>query len=173
MAPAWLLTFCACAAVIVKTSVKDLRQVWRRGMVAKNKMRKFASAPFSNKVLHLNQLYWQLKTQLYYRFMFKCFGRGSVIRRPMLICNADCIEIADCVSIRDGVRLEAIRDPYGRSPSLTIGANTLIEQDVQIVCHNRVAIGHDVSIAGRCAIVDVSHPYADIRGGNIGRSYRG
>jgi acetyltransferase-like isoleucine patch superfamily enzyme len=42
---------------------------------------------------------------------------------------------------------------------LTIGSNTNFEQGVHIICHNRIKIGRDVSITGRCAIVDVSHPY--------------
>jgi len=100
--------------------------------------------------------------------MFKSLGRESVIYRPMLICNADCIEIGDRVSIWDGVRLEAVRDRHGRTPVLIIGSNTNIEQDVHIVCHNRIIIGKDVSITGRCAIVDVTHPYQDINAGKIG-----
>jgi acetyltransferase-like isoleucine patch superfamily enzyme len=136
--------------------------------VRNNRIHKLLNAPFSEKVEALRHLYWRVKTRVYYRFMFKSLGRGSVIRRPMLICNADCIEIADHVSIRDGVRLQAVRDPYGRTPLLTIGPHTLIEQGVQIVCHSRVTIGQNVSITGRCAIVDVTHPYADINIGNIG-----
>jgi acetyltransferase-like isoleucine patch superfamily enzyme len=129
---------------------------------------RFLRAPLSDKILRLRSVYWKAKTQLFYRVLLKKVGRNTVIYRPMFICNADCIEIADHVSIRDGVRLEAIRDSYGRTPSLTIGANTLIEQGVQIVCHNRVTIGRDVSITGRCAIVDVTHPYDDISVNNIG-----
>jgi acetyltransferase-like isoleucine patch superfamily enzyme len=136
--------------------------------VKNNRIQKLLDAPFSNKVLLLRGLYWRLKTRVYYRFIFKSIGRKSVICRPMLICNADCIEIGDRVSIRDGVRLQAVRDPYGRTPSLTIGSNTNIEQDVHIVCHNRIIIGKDVSITGRCAIVDVTHPYQDISAGKIG-----
>ncbi len=124
--------------------------------------------PFSNKRLFLTHLYWRLKTQVYYRLMFKRVGRTSVIYRPMFICNADCIEIGEGVSIWDGVRLEAVRDPYGRTPSLTIGSNTNIEQQVHIVCHSRIKIGRDVSITARCAIVDVTHPYEDINAGKIG-----
>jgi acetyltransferase-like isoleucine patch superfamily enzyme len=136
--------------------------------VKKNTIRRFADKPLSNKVLDLNYLYWRLKAQMYYRFLFKKFGHKSIIYNPMFICNADCVEIGENVSIRDGVRLQAIRDAYGRTPILAIGSNTLIEQGVQIVCHNRITIGQDVSIAGRCAIVDVTHPYRDIGVGNIG-----
>jgi acetyltransferase-like isoleucine patch superfamily enzyme len=133
-----------------------------------NGIRRLLREPLSNKILALRNLYWRTKTQVFYRFMFKRLGRESVIYKPMLICNADCIEIADHVLIRDGVRLEAVRDPYGRTPSLTIGPNTDIEQDVHIVCHSRVTIGRDVSITGRCAIVDVTHPHQDVGAGKIG-----
>jgi acetyltransferase-like isoleucine patch superfamily enzyme len=136
--------------------------------VNKEKLWRLFHGPLSNKGLALSHLYWRIKARLFYRFLFKRIGAGTVIVRPMLILNADCIEIADHVLIRDGVRLEAVRDPYGRTPSLTIGTNTNIEQDVHIVCHNRVTIGKDVSITGRCAIVDVTHPYQDISAGKIG-----
>lgn len=136
--------------------------------MTENRIRRLLHEPLSNKRLALRHLYWQIKMQVYYRFMFKSVGRRSVIYRPMLICNADCIELADRVSIWDGVRLEAVRDPYGRVPSLTIGTNTNIEQYVQIVCHNRVTIGRDVSITAHCAIVDVTHPYQDISASKIG-----
>lgn len=126
------------------------------------------AAPFSNKMLYLRHAYWRTKTRIFYRFMFKSMGRKSVVYSPMMICNADCIEIGENVSIWDGARLEAVRDPYGRTPFLSIGSNTNIEQDVHIVCHNRVKIGKDVSITGRCAIVDVNHPYDNVSGGKIG-----
>jgi acetyltransferase-like isoleucine patch superfamily enzyme len=100
--------------------------------------------------------------------MLRQLGRGTVIYKPMMISNADCIEIGDHVTIRDGARLEAIRDAYKRTPLLTIGSNTNIEQQVHIVCHNRVHIGRGVTITGRCAIVDTSHPYEPIGAGKIG-----
>ena len=133
-----------------------------------SRLRKLLNEPLSNKRLTLRHLYWRIKTRVYYRFMFKRIGHKSVIYHPMFICNADCIEIADNVSILDGVRLEAVRDIYGRTPSLIIGSNTNIEQNVHIVCHSRVRIGRDVSITGRCAIVDVTHPYQDIGVQKIG-----
>ena len=133
-----------------------------------SKLRKLLRAPISAKIVAFTHLYWRIRTCLFYRFLFKRVGRNCVIYRPMIINNADCIELGDRVYIRDGVRLEAIRDPYGRIPSLTIGSNTNIEQGVHIVCHNRVKIGRDVSITGRCAIVDTTHPYHDVNSGKVG-----
>jgi acetyltransferase-like isoleucine patch superfamily enzyme len=136
--------------------------------VKRSRIRKLFDAPVSTKIAAFTYLYWRIKTCLFYRFLFKRIGHECVIYRPMIINNADCIELGDRVNIRDGVRLEAIRDPYGRIPSLTIGSNTNIEQGVHIICHNRVRIGRDVSITGRCAIVDVTHPYQDINSEKVG-----
>lgn len=133
-----------------------------------HRIQKLFHTPLSNKVLTLRYFYWRLKTRLFYSLMFKKLGSGSCIYQPMFISNADCIEIGECVSIRDGVRLEAVRDPFGRTPLLTIGSNTMIEQGVHIVCHNRLTIGRDVAIAARCAIVDVTHSYPNGCSGNIG-----
>jgi acetyltransferase-like isoleucine patch superfamily enzyme len=49
-----------------------------------------------------------------------------------------------------------------RIPELRIGDNVNIEQNVHLICHSRLTIGNDVSITGHCAIVDVTHPYADV-----------
>lgn len=136
-------------------------------MIAR-KLKQLIDAPLSNKLVTITHLYWRFKTFLIYRPMFKHIGSKCAIYNPMIINNADCIEIGDQVTIRNGVRLEAIRDPYGRTPSLVIGSNTNIEQDVHIICHHRVRIGRDVSITGRCAIVDVTHPYENIADGKIG-----
>jgi acetyltransferase-like isoleucine patch superfamily enzyme len=128
----------------------------------------FIGLPLSNKVAVIAHVYWRLKTALIYKPMFKACGRRSIIYRPMMISNADCIEIGEYVTIRDGVRLEAIRDSYGRSPSLVIGPHTNIEQNVHIVCHSRIAIGRDVSITGTCSIVDTTHPYENIKLPKVG-----
>lgn len=80
----------------------------------------------------------------------------------MLILYPGCMRIGCNVSIRDGVRLEVVKTIAGRTPSLIIGDNTNIEQNVHIVCHNRIHIGENVSITGQCAIVDVTHPFEDV-----------
>ncbi len=136
--------------------------------MSRSKLRKLWSAPLSAKLVSLCRLYWRVKTLIFYRLLFKRMGSHCVIYKPMIINNADCIEIGDHVNIRDYVRLEAVRDPYGRIPRLTIGSNTNIEQGVHIICHNRVTIGRDVSITGRCAIVDVTHPYNTHHSAKIG-----
>jgi len=122
-------------------------------------------APLLEKVAMLWRRYWAIKSQVYFGPQFKSFGRRSTILRPLLIRHPECIEVGERTSIRDGVRLEVVRDPYGREPRLTIGSHTHIEQNVHIVCHSRVAIGSNVAIAAACAIVDLTHTFRDIHSG--------
>jgi Acetyltransferase (isoleucine patch superfamily) len=106
----------------------------------------------------LGNAYYRLKGRVFYRALFRAFGRHSTIRSPVLIAHPECIAISDGVHIRNGARLEVVKDGVN-SPLLTIGSDTNIEQNVHIVCHCRVAIGSGVSITANCAIVDTIHPY--------------
>lgn len=77
--------------------------------------------------------------------------------RPGMLAHPECISIGDRTLIRHGCRLEVVRTAQGE-PGLIIGHNVNIEQNVHIICHDRVHIGDNVSITGHCAIVDVTHP---------------
>lgn len=125
------------------------------------KLRQFWHSSLLNKSHSISTAYYRLKGVALYRFTFNSFGKGSWIRRPLLILNPEYISIGSRVSIRDGARLEVIRSKGARIPSLLIGDDTNIEQNVHIVCHSRVHIGKGVSITGNCCIVDVTHPFRD------------
>jgi len=128
----------------------------------RSKFRQLISAPLPNALHTLSNFAYIVKGVLFYRLIFKQFGRGSCIRKPLLILNPNFISIGERVLIRDGVRLEVVRSSEARIPELAIGNDTNIEQNVHIVCHSRVRIGANVSITGNCAIVDVTHPFSDI-----------
>lgn len=106
----------------------------------------------------LSNVFWRLKTAIYYKPQFGAIGAGSVIRRPILIRNPAGIRIGSGVSIRDGARLEVIDRsglPGGR---LTIGNDVNFEQDVHIAACDEVIIEDEVCFAARCAVVDTHHP---------------
>jgi acetyltransferase-like isoleucine patch superfamily enzyme len=126
------------------------------------KIAEFWHDPLYTKIHRISTTYYKLKARCFYRGTFAHFGKGSFIRKPTLIMNPEFMRIGDNVSIRDGVRLEVVRSTQDRVPSLSIGSNTNVEQNVHIVCHNRVQIGSNVSIAGHSAIVDVTHPFHDV-----------
>jgi acetyltransferase-like isoleucine patch superfamily enzyme len=126
------------------------------------KVKRFWHAPILNKLQSVGTLYYKIKAIVFYRFLFGEFGKGSYIRRPMLILYPRHVRIGHRVSIRDGVRLEVVRSSGRRTPCLSIGNDTNIEQNVHIVCHSRIQIGSGVSVTGHCSIVDVTHPYSDV-----------
>jgi acetyltransferase-like isoleucine patch superfamily enzyme len=124
---------------------------------------RFWRAPYLNQLHSLSTLYFKLKGIVFYRLVFQRFGSGSYIRNPLLILNSGCISIGDRVAIREGARLEVVRSNQNHAPQMIIENDTSIEQNVHIVCHCRVRIGSNVSITGNCAIVDIAHPFSDIR----------
>jgi acetyltransferase-like isoleucine patch superfamily enzyme len=127
-----------------------------------NKLNRFWREPLINKLYILSTFYYKAKGIVFYRLVFKQFGGGSCIRKPIVIWNPGFVSIGDRVSIRDGARLEVVRSSDRRTPHLVIEDDTNIEQNVHIVCHNHVRIGSNVSIAGNCSIVDVTHPFSDV-----------
>ncbi len=116
--------------------------------------------PYLEMLNDLKTIYYHIKTELIYRHCFLSIGSNCIIRKPLFLSNCRYISLGNHVSIREGVRLEAIRSNPGRIPRISIGSNVNIEQNVHIVCHSRISIGDNVSITGNCAIVDVTHPYA-------------
>jgi len=127
-----------------------------------DKLKRFWHAPLLNKAHMLSTFYYKLKGIIVYRSAFKEFGKGSYIRKPLVILNPSYISIGDRVSVRDGIRLEVVLSNDEMVPCLSVGDNTNIEQNVHIVCHSCIRIGRNVSITGHCAIVDVTHPFDDV-----------
>lgn len=123
--------------------------------------RLFASSWYERLEL-IRSLCTALKTRLYYAPFFGAIGKGSRIATPLMIRNPHRIFIGDNTRIRRGARLETIVLDKSRPPSLVIGNNVNIEQNVHIVCSSRIVIGDRVSITGGCAIVDTKHPFRDV-----------
>jgi acetyltransferase-like isoleucine patch superfamily enzyme len=130
--------------------------------ITKNKILQILNEPLLNNLNRLSMLKYKLVNQLIYQSSFKEMGKGSLIIKPMLIQNPQHIKIGDNVFIRNGARIETYTTSNDRIPELIIGNNTNIEQNVHIICHNRIHIGSNVSITGNCAIVDTTHPYEEV-----------
>ncbi len=126
------------------------------------KLTRFLSSPWQDKVNGLSSVFAKLKTGIYYRRIFGAVGRGSVIYKPLLIVNPQFVYIGERTCIRPGARIEAVVVDPGQPPSLLIGDNVNIEQNVHLVCSSRLEIENNVSVTGNCAIVDTKHPYRDV-----------
>jgi acetyltransferase-like isoleucine patch superfamily enzyme len=116
----------------------------------------------------LSRLRPKLLSLAYYPLVFRAFGRGAVMERPTLLAFPDCMRVGPRTHIRRGVRLEAVLREGRADPRIEIGADVLIEQNVQIIATTRIVLEDHVAIAGNCAIVDVTHPFAEGEAHNIG-----
>jgi acetyltransferase-like isoleucine patch superfamily enzyme len=126
------------------------------------KLLSFVRNPIPEKLNTLRRAFYRLKGVLYYRYVFANFGSGSVMFKPLFLSNPRFMHIGRNVDVGPGVRMEVIVVHEKRIPTLHIGDNVNIEQNVHLVCHSRLTIGNDVSITGHCAIVDVTHPYSNV-----------
>ena len=127
-----------------------------------NKFSLWLNAPLLNKINTIQYFYYKFITSCFYKHSFRSLGIGTVIEKPWIISNPQYMTIGCNVSIRKGIRLEAVISNKTHLPYLSIGDNTNIEQNVHIICHHRINIGSNVSITGNCCIVDTTHPYEDI-----------
>src|ERR1700753_2203665 len=113
-----------------------------------NKIGRILDMNLPEKVNSLEFFYCRLKAALYYRHVFKNFGKGTILYAPLLLNHPEYVSIGNNVVIRKGVRMEAIVSDPARPPHLIIGDNVNIEQNVHIICHSNVVIGKEVSITG-------------------------
>jgi len=128
-----------------------------------SKLETFSERPFHDKLNALHGALCDLKGVFYYRRVFGSFGSGSRLYKPMLLSNPRFMHIGRNVSIRPGVRLEAVMIDPRNPPELRIGDNVNIEQDVHIVFLGKVKIADNVSITARCSLLGGTHPFLDVR----------
>lgn len=131
--------------------------------------------PFTARLLRISDAFHfrlrRLWSTLVLRLFFGHLGKGTVLFRQNMIRYPHLIRIGSRTIVRYGGRMEIVLHGQDWEPELTIGNNVNIEQNVHIICHDRISIGDNVSITGNCAIVDVLHPVNAIEhGAKIGDS---
>lgn len=102
--------------------------------------------------------YWLFKTRVYLRPQFARIGRGTSIRKPLLIGNPRGITVGSDTMIRDRSRLEVVDRPGEKPGRLIIGDNVSMEQNAHIAACGIISIGDDVCLAANVSILDTSHP---------------
>lgn len=120
-----------------------------------------------HRIPSLSRLTALLLGKFYYPLIFHSFGPNSTLEKPLLLNFPGHITVGEKTSIRKGARIEVVKGLHGYG-KIQIGSRCLIEQNVQIIARRFVSIGSDVSIAGHCAIVDVTHPFEQCGPVNIG-----
>jgi acetyltransferase-like isoleucine patch superfamily enzyme len=115
--------------------------------------------PVVQALQRLPRVWRRLVTRCYYGLVMDHVGPRSRLDTPLLIGHPQGISIGRDTHIRRGARLETIARPRRPPGRLIIGDGCFIEQNVQMIAKRRVSIGNNVSVAGQCAIVDVTHPF--------------
>jgi serine acetyltransferase len=126
------------------------------------KLLHFIRLPWHDRLNVLQGAIVQLKTALYYSFVFGKVGYRCRIYKPLLLSNPRFVFIGNHTLIRPGARIETIVIDEARPPALVIGNNVNIEQNVHLICGTGIVIEDNVSIAPNCAILDTKHPFRDI-----------
>jgi acetyltransferase-like isoleucine patch superfamily enzyme len=134
-----------------------------------NRLARAAKDTLPNNINRLGTLIYRLKAMLYYRWTFGSIGAGSYLRTPCYLANTQFIHIGRNSFVAKGARLEAVRSSPIRRPELLIGDHVNIEQNVHIICHHRVVIGSNVSIAPMCSIMDTTHPFDGVGEAKVGQ----
>jgi len=128
------------------------------------KVERLLSLPFSRKIQYLENVYFKMKGRLLYRWLFKQFGKGSIVRTPLFI-SYESISVGKNVFIWDDARIETVERYAGLrfSPSITIGDGVTIQQRCHITAADKLSIGANSLISFDVMIQDTDHEYQDIR----------
>jgi len=126
-------------------------------------LKKFINLPLSRKLQFFSSAYHKLKTQAYYKLMFKKMGKKSVIKNPLFL-TPEYISIGENVFIRDDARLECVveKDEQKFMPHLIIEDGVSIEQRVHITSADILVIGKNTMISFDVSIQDTDHEYEDL-----------
>lgn len=106
-------------------------------------------------------LYYKIKTKLWYRIFFKSIGKGSNIMKPLRINNPENIEIGSKVIVNKNTWLLTLK-VNDRTPKLVLDDGAIIGHYNHITCINNVYIGKNVLTADKVYISDNYHGYEDI-----------
>ncbi len=127
------------------------------------KFHKFHSVSFFQKLAMLQEFYWLVKTQLYYRPFFGKIGKGSKIIKPLRMANTSHIYIHEDVVIKQYAWLTTTgRLASGKAPMLLIGNGSQIGHFNHITVMDHVELGSNVLTADRVFISDNSHEYRNV-----------
>lgn len=127
----------------------------------KNKFKSFFNN--DNKKYVLGLKIRQCIQQIIYKQKFQQFGSNSVIYAPDRILGGKHILIGKNVSILHHARIEALTEYNGKTyrPTIYIGDNVSIGQDVHMTCANKIEIEEGTTITGRVMITDIKHVTSD------------
>jgi|TARA_B110000902_G_C14275919_1_gene574919 acetyltransferase-like isoleucine patch superfamily enzyme len=98
------------------------------------------------------------------RFRFKSIGKKSFIDSPLKITPL-CISLGQNVRIFKNCRIEGVfsYNNINFNPSIIVGNNVSVQQNLHLTCANSIVIGKNTAIASNVTITDIHHQYENIK----------
>jgi acetyltransferase-like isoleucine patch superfamily enzyme len=120
----------------------------------------FYAQPLSRKKQYLENGYLKIKGILLYRFLFKKFGKGSILRSPLFI-SYESLEVGKNVFIWDDARIEAVdrHSDTKFTPTIILGDGVSIEQRCHITAADELVIGKNTVLLFDVMVTDIDHEY--------------
>ena len=127
------------------------------------KLKKFTNLPLSRKLQFLSSTYHKLKTQTFYKMMFKSMGAKSVVKKPMFL-TPEYISVGNACYIWNDARIEAITSYANDSfnPHIILEDGVTIQQRCHLTAADTLIIGKDTAILFDVMITNIDHEYEDL-----------
>ncbi|WP_342330340.1 acyltransferase [Pedobacter sp. FW305-3-2-15-E-R2A2] len=120
-----------------------------------------------NKIAKFNRklyiYYRRVVTNTYYKSLLVELGSKVIIESPLLM-TCEHIKIGNGVYLWPNLRIEGVSDYLEQkfNPSIEIGNDVSIQQNLHLTCAGQVIIKKGTAIAANVTITDIIHPYLDI-----------
>lgn len=127
------------------------------------KLKNFLLLTSFAKIRYLINIYYKIKTQIFYKLIFKKMGKKSVIKHPMYI-TAEFISIGEGCYIWNDARIEGISNYFHRNftPHIILEDGVIIQQRCHITAADTLKIGKNTLISFDVSIQDTDHKYEDL-----------
>lgn len=127
------------------------------------KIKKFLDFPFSIKLQFVSYAYHKIKTQTFYKLLFKSMGVNSMIKSPLFL-TPEFISIGNNVIIWDDARIEGIHYYAGKTfnPHIVLEEGVSFQQQCHITAADTLIIGKNTIAAFGVMITNIDHEYEDL-----------
>ena len=127
------------------------------------KIKKFINLPLLRKLQFLSHFYHKIKTQTFYKLVFKSMGAKSVIKAPMFL-TPEYISIGSGCYIWNDARIEGIHSYAHKSfnPHIILEDGVTIQQRCHITAADTLIIGKGTTILFDVMITNIDHKYEDL-----------
>lgn len=127
------------------------------------KIKKFSNLTLSRKIQFLFNSYHKIKTQTFYKMLFKSMGLKSVIKNPLLL-TPEFITVGNNIFIWDDARIEGVSSYAYKNfnPHIVLEDGVTIQQRCHITAADTLVICKNTTILFDVLITNIDHEYKDI-----------